>query len=149
MARCILVALDETEASRRAAAFVNRFFDGVDAEIIALNVAHVPIPWYPATGWGYGIAAPYAYPLPEHTDEDVEAAEERGEQVVAESGIHPDEAVVDFGDPVEVIRSTAGERDADLVVVGTSSKGWWSRLLEGSVSERLLRDAECPVLVVR
>ncbi|HBH01951.1 MAG TPA: universal stress protein UspA, partial [Candidatus Rokubacteria bacterium] len=43
----------------------------------------------------------------------------------------------------------ARELDADLVVVGARGRGGIERLLLGSVSERVLRDARCPVLIVK
>jgi hypothetical protein len=53
MDRRILVALDDADGSRRAAAFVNDFFAHLDdVEVLALNVAPLPIPWFPASGYG-------------------------------------------------------------------------------------------------
>lgn len=43
----VLVAIDETEASRRVAQFVNDFFDRSEAEVIGLNVGRGPIAWVP------------------------------------------------------------------------------------------------------
>lgn len=53
------------------------------------------------------------------------------------------------GDPGESIVSAAASEDADLVVVGTHGRGKIGRLLVGSVSEYVMRNAPCPVLVVR
>lgn len=43
----------------------------------------------------------------------------------------------------------AEKLDADLVVIGSSGKGFFHRLLSGSVSEHIIRNAPCPVLVIR
>ena len=53
------------------------------------------------------------------------------------------------GDPGESIISAAGAESVDLVVVGTHGRGTIGRLLLGSVSEYVVRNAPCPVLVVR
>ena len=53
------------------------------------------------------------------------------------------------GTPAGEIVSVARELDADLVVVGARGLGGIERLLLGSVSERVLRDARCPVLIVK
>ena len=59
--------------------------------------------------------------------------------------------------PVLVISSTpavaivqyAKESRADLILVGTHSRGGVAHLLMGSVAERVVRTAPCPVLTVR
>ena len=53
------------------------------------------------------------------------------------------------GDPGESIVSAAEAEGADLVVVGTHGRGTIGRLLLGSVSDHVVRNAPCPVLVVR
>ena len=53
------------------------------------------------------------------------------------------------GSPADEIIATAEAFDADLVVVGARGLGGMARLLLGSVSERVLRHARCPVLIVK
>ena len=53
------------------------------------------------------------------------------------------------GDPADVIVAAAAAHDADLIVVGARGLGGMSRLLLGSVSEKVLRYARCPVLIVK
>jgi len=52
------------------------------------------------------------------------------------------------GDPARVILLHANARKMDLVVLGSNRRRGWRRLREGSVSERVLRRAAWPVLVV-
>ena len=47
------------------------------------------------------------------------------------------------------IAEVAAEEGADLVVVGTQGRGVLDRLVVGSVAERVVRTAPCPVLVVK
>ena len=49
---------------------------------------------------------------------------------------------------VEIVR-VAGERGADLIVMATHGRGPISHAMMGSTTERVLRRAPCPVLVVR
>jgi hypothetical protein len=49
----------------------------------------------------------------------------------------------------EEIAQLASDLEADLVVVGTHGRRGVRRLLIGSVAERVVRLAHCPVLVVR
>jgi nucleotide-binding universal stress UspA family protein len=53
------------------------------------------------------------------------------------------------GDPGESIVSAAEAEGVDLVVVGTHGRGTIGRLILGSVSDHVVRNAPCPVLVVR
>jgi nucleotide-binding universal stress UspA family protein len=53
------------------------------------------------------------------------------------------------GKPAEEILKIIEERDIDLVVIGASGKHAITRFLEGSVTERVVRSAKCPVLVVK
>jgi nucleotide-binding universal stress UspA family protein len=53
------------------------------------------------------------------------------------------------GDPAEEIVAAAQNFDTDLVVVGARGVGGVARVLLGSVSERVLHHARCPVLIVK
>jgi nucleotide-binding universal stress UspA family protein len=52
------------------------------------------------------------------------------------------------GDPAGVIVLHANARKVDIVVLGSNRRRGWQRLREGSVSERVLRRAAWPVLIV-
>jgi universal stress protein A len=54
-----------------------------------------------------------------------------------------------IGTPEWSIVEYAGARDIDLIVMGTHGRGGMSHLLMGSVAERVVRTAPCPVLTVR
>jgi nucleotide-binding universal stress UspA family protein len=51
------------------------------------------------------------------------------------------------GTPVRGILQVAADIDADLIVVGTHKRMGVRKFMLGSVAERVLRDAHCPVLV--
>lgn len=53
------------------------------------------------------------------------------------------------GAPFEEIVKIAGEERADMIVMGTHGRSGLSRVLLGSVAERVIRQAPCPVLTVR
>jgi nucleotide-binding universal stress UspA family protein len=56
--------------------------------------------------------------------------------------------VIREGEPFETIVSEAVAWGADVIVVGSHGKGWVDRLLIGSVTEDLLNNLPCAVLVV-
>ena len=47
------------------------------------------------------------------------------------------------------ITEEADSRGSDLIVMGTHGRGGFAHLMIGSVAERVLRTAQCPVLIVR
>ncbi len=57
-------------------------------------------------------------------------------------------AEVRVGIPVEEILSFADEQNADLIILGTHGRGPIGHLFIGSVAERVVRRAKCPVLTV-
>lgn len=59
------------------------------------------------------------------------------------------EAHLRMGSPVEEILDTSQEIGASLIVLGSRGLGGVKRLLMGSVSERVVHYATCPVLVLR
>lgn len=53
------------------------------------------------------------------------------------------------GHPVEKIVSFAEDNNIDMIIVGSLGKGGYDRFVLGSVSEKVVRHAKVPVLVVR
>jgi nucleotide-binding universal stress UspA family protein len=51
--------------------------------------------------------------------------------------------------PALAIVNYAREADVDLIIVGTHGRGAMAHLLMGSVAERVVRTAPCPVLTVK
>lgn len=56
---------------------------------------------------------------------------------------------VRFGDPGSEVTKYAHQAGADLIVISSHGRTGLSRLLIGSVAERIVRLAHCPVLVLR
>jgi len=61
----------------------------------------------------------------------------------------PVERVLMEGEPGEAILRAARERECDLIVMGTHGRTGLRHVLLGSVAERVVRKANCPVLTVR
>ena len=57
--------------------------------------------------------------------------------------------IVAEGRPEQVILDQAGKAGADLIVIGTHGRTGFDRLLMGSVAERVIGFAACPVLAVK
>ena len=54
-----------------------------------------------------------------------------------------------IGSPASELLALAAELGADLIFIGSHGKTGVERLVLGSVSERVVREARCPVMVVR
>ena len=59
------------------------------------------------------------------------------------------ETLVVNGWPGEAVLKAARDLDADLIVMGTHGRRGLAHLMIGSVAERVVRAAPCPVLTVR
>lgn len=59
------------------------------------------------------------------------------------------EYVSAWGSPEQVVVDTALAKNADLIVMGTHGRTGLAHIALGSVAERVVRDAHCPVLTVR
>ena len=64
-------------------------------------------------------------------------------------GAVPCQIIVREGVPVDVLNEVAVEQGASLLIVGTHARRGLSHMLLGSVAEKLVRSAPCPVLVAR
>jgi len=77
---------------------------------------------------------------------------EKNAKVVKEAALKEGVAVKAFvlsGRPADAIIETAQEKNADLIVLGSHGRTGVERLLMGSVAERVIVLASCPVLVVK
>lgn len=60
----------------------------------------------------------------------------------------PSESVIEHGVPYETILDYVSENDIDLTVMGSHGRGGLDRLLLGSVTERVVRLSDAPVMTV-
>src|SRR5690606_25816419 len=76
-------------------------------------------------------------------------ARQQGEEALKSIGYSPSRFILRQGSPFFEILAAAKEESADLIVIGTHGRGAIAHILMGSVAERVVRKASCPVLVVR
>lgn len=146
----VLIAVDDDRASEDAIHFAERFLPG-DSTVVVLNVARSTITPYGTIG---GLGATYAGSPVLSAEADLraqEVADAEAERVVqrAAQELQADERRVEHGDVGPTICQVAEDEQVDLVVLGTHDRSRWSRLWFGSVSDHVVRNAPCPVLVVR
>ncbi|WP_243370488.1 universal stress protein [Geotalea sp. SG265] len=70
------------------------------------------------------------------------------EKDAREAGI-PLEIKVVYGDPAEELLKFAESEEIDVIVIGSSGKGFLKRKLLGSVSHKVAKYAKCSVYIIR
>lgn len=142
--REILCPTDFSEASRHALEHAVMLAKWYDSQITALHVIYVPLVRQPPI---FGAAF---VDMAQEADSNVcryDEALNRWLKPAQQAGIRT-EIVVDAGDPARMILERARSRRADLIVMGTHGLSGFERFMLGSVSERVLRRADCPVMTV-
>jgi nucleotide-binding universal stress UspA family protein len=134
--RPILAPVDLSEASDRALEFALKMASS-PKQVMAV---HVGVP--------YVFVEPAFIPLFSEEERRAKLEEAVQEHFAADKfrkvPIH-----VEFGDPGERIAAVAKEIGAGLIVMPSHGRTGLPHLLIGSVAERVIRLAPCPVLVLR
>lgn len=111
-----------------------------NARLLVLHVVDRPI----AVHGGVMTAPPPPPPV-----EERKAAQEQLQQIRQTDPKLTIEARLEEGDPATGILEVAKECNCDLIAMGTHGRTGLNRLLMGSVSEKVLRSALCPVMTVK
>ena len=137
--REILVPTDFSEHSNYALRYALALAGQIGARITLLHVLESPV-----------IAPDEFYPGP------VAPNILRAEQAIArtwetEKSKHPSQhqSIVKEGVPSQMIIETATAKGSDLIVIATHGRSGLAHVVLGSTTEKVIRQAPCPVLVVR
>jgi nucleotide-binding universal stress UspA family protein len=138
--RTILVTTDFSDTSKKAFGLATQVSKKFEAKLVLLYVRETHLP---PLVLDYAVALPPALEA-EHQEKTRKTLEKEAEQ------LGPDvESVVVEGTPhIEIVR-LAEERELDMIVMATHGRGFFSHAILGSTTERVIRRAPCPVLVVR
>ena len=141
----ILVPTDFSDHSERAAAYAAELARRFEAEQVhCLHVVDIPADLLATSG----------YYMTGQSEQFIEQAREESQKSLREFVAKhlndlPVETVFLEGRPfVEIIRY-ARDKDVQLIVIATHGRTGLKHALFGSVAEKVVRKAPCPVLVVR
>ncbi len=137
--RAILVAADFSAASEEAFRVGRALAREYRARLIVLHVA-TPPPFVTPGELQRALQRPDGYRA---------ELEGRLRLVYAADSTAGVEYRVEDGDPAVEILGMAREAGCDLIVIGTHGRTGLSRLLMGSVAERVVRKSPCPVLTMK
>jgi universal stress protein A len=137
-----LVPIDFSECANQALEYAINLAGKLDAHLTLLHV----IQSVPLGGVDMGVTLPYTY-LQDLEAEITQSMEACLARVMA-AGLEGDSVVV-HGVPFHEIVETAKTQKMDLVIMGTHGRSGLQHILLGSVAEKVVRLAPCPVLVAR
>lgn len=139
----VLVPLDGSELAEGVLPYVAALVQGRGSRVYLLSVAQT------ARGalWPF-VDVPHGQEerrrVEQELDGYLQATAERLEQVAADVQVG-----VRFGRPADEILAFADDVDADIIAASTHGRSGISEWVFGSVTDRVLRGATCPVLLVR
>lgn len=140
----ILVATDFSESAARAVATAADYARHFSAQLTVLHAYRVDIPVAsPLTGGGYVLPDGFF----EQLAKEAKLRVERAASEIAAKGVSAVGVAVDRH-PASAIVEEAKARKADLIVMGTRGLTGIKHLALGSVADRVVRTAPCPVLTV-
>ena len=140
----ILAPTDFSAHSEKAVRYACGLAERVGAELHLLHILSEILPAGPD---------PLLMPVmpPEYYQENEDRAKETLNSLLDSAWGTPRSIVtaVRWGSPVEAIVAYAVDNRIDLVVIATHGRTGLSHVLLGSVAERIVREAPCPVLTIR
>lgn len=143
----ILVPTDLSEGSARVLAKAQVFASTFSATIDLMYVWTPPALAAPESILtGVGVTE---QPLLEWLRASASELLSKFESDARKTGIAIRQSFCDLGDPAAAIVERAGNGGYDLLVLGTHGRTGLSHVLIGSVAEKVVRRAPCPVLTVR
>lgn len=140
----VLVPIDLSVHARRALAHARELIEGSEAELHLVHVAQ-PFP-------NYGVVdmPPEAEEISDQERGAIEAAmREIAAEVLGAAPavtLHVKSAI---GNPAAIVLDLAGRLDVDLIVLGSHGRSGIRRFWLGSVTEKVVQLAPCPVFTVK
>ncbi|GBD25324.1 Putative universal stress protein [bacterium HR30] len=141
----VLVPVDFSKDSLRAAEYARSFSKPFDAQLLLL---HVIEPIYYASPADMYAASPNLALLIEEQRKAAQAHLQQLADKLSREGAKV-QTLLKSGSPAQVIADTAKRVKADLIIMATHGRTGLAHVLLGSVAERVIRLAPCPVLTVR
>uniref|UniRef100_A0A831XEG0 Universal stress protein n=1 Tax=Geobacter metallireducens TaxID=28232 RepID=A0A831XEG0_GEOME len=143
----ILVAIDGSPFSDKAAEEAVRMAAGNQSQFKSKIYAMLVLPNTPRSTFTDFVPPP---PITETKEWD--ELRERVFYVIEKNAREADiplEIKVVYGDPADELIDFAEKEQIDVIVIGSSGKGFLKRKLLGSVSNKVVKNAPCSVYIVR
>jgi len=140
----ILCPVDFSENSYKALNIACEMAEKFSAELFIPHII-IPVPLVPTP------PHPIAFDLNTYRESLFENSKNTLDKIINE--IIPDtiktNPIIEIGDPAYEINKIVEENDIGLIVVSTHGRSGLQHLFFGSVAEKIIRHANCPVLSIR
>jgi len=137
----VLVALDGSEFAERVLRYARGLAAKNNTELVLLTVPEVP------AAWRYGPLADLVQELRTGAEDKAQSYLESAVRSLREEGL-PARGVVAGSAPARTILAVTSREGAELTMIATRGRGGLARLLMGSIAERVLKHASCPVFLL-
>jgi len=142
----LLIAVEDSIYSEHAVEYGFDLASKLGAEVALVHVDEIPV----ATPY---IADPLLGEQPVMIPELIKVQEDSSHKLLDRiANKYMDKATIytytKIGTAKDEILSTAEEWHADMIIVGTHGRTGLDHFISGSVAERIVRKAKCPVLVI-
>jgi len=140
--RTLLVPLDFSDNARAILEWTAHLAKTHQSKVILFHAYHLPVEFQQLEG---------AYLPPDfwaNVKAEAQQSLSRHEAELRDSGLSV-ESVVREGYAATAIVDEAAEQDVDLIVIGTHGLSGIKHMLLGSIAERVVQKAPCPVLTVK
>jgi len=156
----ILCPVDFSECSDHALEYARAFAESYGSHLRMFHVIEFPyIPSYSDRGEGDTsfpadkvrsiMTVPHSHHSKEKTKKHFQDKLDELTEKSIDDGICDTSGEVVFGTPFVEIVKKAREDEFDLIVIGTHGRSALRHMIIGSIAERVVRKAPCPVLTVK
>ena len=143
----ILVAIDGSPQSDKAAEEAVRMAAGSQSQFISRVYAMLVLPNAPNSSY-----TDFVPTAPVTETDKWDQLRRQIFYVIEKSALEhnvPLEMIVEYGEPAEKLLNFARKEQMDVIVIGSSGKGFLQRRLKGSISHKVATSASCSVYIVR
>lgn len=142
----VLIALEDNRHAENVASYGYEIARKLDAVVTLLTVYEIPV----ATPY---VADPLLNESPVMVPEIMSVQEDTANALLNRLKDQFGEGlttltIAKLGNPKEEILATADEWNADLIVAGTHGRTGFDYFISGSVAEKVMRKAKCPVFII-
>ena len=139
MGKAVLVAVDGSKYMEKNISYACDVAKSTGSKLTLIHTVTLPVMMEPAV------------PIdPKPFEEAGSKILEEAKQIAVGKGVEAETKLTTvFGSPAQEILKAAGEGRYDLIIIGAKGHSLLRNLMIGSVADTVVRNASCPVLVVR